>query len=118
VAFRGQRFGDCRWVICRPRVIPPESLSVNVILCKVASAAFRAEPTTEGALPGAQRKKPGNMTPALLFHPHMHGRVFVRKFAITNFRFAEDRLAESANRPTQLADRGMYSLYKATNLPT
>jgi hypothetical protein len=46
------------------------------------------------------------------------GAFYVRKFAITNFRFAEDRPAESAIRPTQLADRGMYSLYKAINLPT
>jgi hypothetical protein len=57
------------------------------------------------------------MTPALALCARQ-GAFYVRKFVITNFRFAEDRLAESASRPTRLADRGIYSLYKATNLPT
>src|SRR5215813_1565346 len=47
VAFRGQRFDACRWVLCRRRVIPPKRFQVNAILCKVASAAFRDSPATK-----------------------------------------------------------------------
>jgi hypothetical protein len=32
-----------------------------------------------------KRKKPGNITPALLFHPHMHGRVLSAE--ICNYEF-------------------------------
>jgi len=47
VAFRGQRFGACRWVLCRGWVIHPRSFSVNEILCKVAIVAFRDSPATK-----------------------------------------------------------------------
>src|SRR5215510_5738261 len=56
VAFRGQGFGACRWVLCRRRVIHPKSFSVNAILCKVAVAAFRDSPATKDC--GAFRDMP------------------------------------------------------------